>query len=227
MLEAAVAGGTTDIVATPHANLEFAYRRADAENLRNRLQEAVGRRIRIHLGCDLHLAIESVERAIADPSRYSLGGNGYLLVEPPEFLPAKTVSEVCKRLHAAGLRPILTHPERYASLQSRPRQIELWVEEGIRMQVTGGSLLGVFGSAARKTAERMIANGWAHFLASDAHNTGGRSPDLSAVYRLVEDRWGQTAAIQLLERNPRAVLEGDSVKSVVIQARTGWLSFVR
>jgi protein-tyrosine phosphatase len=227
MLDAACAGGTADIAATPHSNPEFVFSRAAAEDLRRRLQEAVGDRIRIHLGCDLHLEADGVERAIADPSSYSLGGNSYLLVEPPEFLPAKTISEVCKRLYSAGLRPILTHPERYASLQSRERQIELWVEEGIRMQVTGGSLLGRFGSAARKTAERMIANGWAHFLASDAHNTGARSPDLSDVYRLVDDRWGHAVAAQLLERNPRCALEGEPVKSVAIQARAGWLSFVR
>jgi protein-tyrosine phosphatase len=227
MIRAAWEGGTTDIVATPHANAEYAFDRARAGALRQRLEEAAENQLRIHLGCDLHLGYEWVERALANPAEFSIDGNGYMLVEPPESLPAKTVTLVCARLRAAGLRPILTHPERYAFLQGRERHIEAWVEDGILMQITGGSLLGHFGSAARKTAERLIARGHVHFLASDAHDPIRRSPDLSEVYRLVEDRWGSAAAIQLLDRNPRAALAGEPVEKVAVPSRVPWLSFVR
>jgi protein-tyrosine phosphatase len=217
MLDIACAGGTSDIVATPHANAQYEYRRNEHQQLLATLQQAAGSRIRIHLGCDLHLDYELVELAIADPASYSIAGAGYVLIEPPESFPAKTFSEVCKRMLDAGLRPILTHPERYATLQRRERQIESWIGEGILMQVTAGSLLGQFGGAARQTAERMIAGGLAHFCASDAHDTRGRSPDLSEACRLVEDRWGETAA---------ALLTGGPVKTVTVRARR-WFSFAR
>lgn len=225
MIEAACAGGTTDIVATPHASAAYDFRPEEAEALRKRLQEAFGERIRIHLGCDLHLGVEQVERAIADPRRFSLNGNGYVLIEAPEPMPPRTISEVAKRMRDAGLRPILTHPERYVTWRGRDPEIERWIREGLFMQVTGSSLLGSFGSMARKTAEKWIAKGWVHFLASDAHNTSGRTPDLSAVYARVEDRWGKDVAAQLLQRNPEAAITGASIRRVGAPARSGWLSF--
>jgi protein-tyrosine phosphatase len=227
MMESAISGGTTDIVATPHANAAYEYRRAEAESLVRRLEEASGGRLRIYLGCDLHLGLEEVERALHDPPRFSLNGRGYVLVEPPEAMSAKTVSEVCQRMRSAGLRPVLTHPERYATWRGRDREIERWVAEGIRLQITGGSLLGQFGSAARKSAEKIIAKRWAHFLASDAHDARDRRPDLSAVYALVEDRWGAPTARQLLERNPEAAIFGGPIQPVSAPARSMWLTFGR
>lgn len=227
MVESACAGGTTGIAATPHASAVYDFRPAEAEALRRRLQETFKERIRIYLGCDLQLGVEQVERAIADPKLFSLHGGGYVLLEPPEPMPARTISEVARRMRAAGIRPVLTHPERYVTWRGRDSQIERWIGEGISMQVTGSSLLGGFGSAARKTAEKWITKGWVHFLASDAHNTRGRTPDLSGVYAVVEDRWGRDLAALLLERNPQAAINGASIRRAAAPARSGWLSFAR
>ena len=40
------------------------------------------------------------------------------------------------------------------------------------MQITAGSLAGAFGRNARYWAERMLAEGYVHILATDAHDTG-------------------------------------------------------
>ena len=46
------------------------------------------------------------------------------------------------------------------------------------MQITAGSLAGAFGRNARYWAERMLAEGYVHILATDAHDTERRPPNL-------------------------------------------------
>src|SRR5260370_30893178 len=72
MLRAAAESGTTDIVATPHSNAEFAYQ---AELLQERMGELASRtdgRPRIHRGCDLHLSVDNIDEVLHRPGRYSI-----------------------------------------------------------------------------------------------------------------------------------------------------------
>ncbi len=226
MLDIAVESGTSDIVATPHANPMFSYSRERAEILRQELQAAAPRSIRIHLGCDFHLDYDLVNDALQHPSRYSINGLNYLLIELPESIAPKTVADVIDRLCGVGLRPILTHPERYSALRGKRDEIARWMDSGMLVQVTGASLLGRFGSKARKMAESMMDDGQVHFLASDAHDPVSRTPDLRGAWECVSERWGEPTAIKLLETNPRATLTGADVQPVEKSARRRrWFSF--
>src|SRR5450755_2798786 len=75
-------------------------------------QAAAGDAPRIHYGCDFHLTLENIDDALRSPEKYSIDHRGYLLVEFSDFLIPKTTSEIFARLIGAGLRPIVTHPER-------------------------------------------------------------------------------------------------------------------
>ena len=83
-----------------------------------------------------------------------------------------------------------------------------WVEGGAYLQVTGGSLLGVFGTDARKFSEELMARGMVHFLASDAHDLDRRTTRLDDVRAHVVERYGEDYAEALLNTHPRAVIEG-------------------
>jgi protein-tyrosine phosphatase len=55
------------------------------------------------------------------------------------------------------------------------------------VQVTAGSMLGVFGPGVKHRAERMLRNGWIHILASDAHDASERSPAMGHALRVLGD----------------------------------------
>src|SRR3954452_6640229 len=74
MVMAAAATGTTDIVATPHANLVYPYELSVVQERIDAVQRAVGAAIRIYRGCDFHLVPQHVESALRDPTRYSING---------------------------------------------------------------------------------------------------------------------------------------------------------
>jgi protein-tyrosine phosphatase len=207
MLEMAAAAGTTDIVATPHASLQFRYQAELNRQRMAEIQAAVGGRIRLHLGCDFHLSWENIQDALANPTRYTVDGGSYLLVEFSDLLIPKTTGDIFAQLQAAGMTPIITHPERNWLLTQRLAEIEQWVEQGALNQVTAHSLTGLFGSKARRFAETLMERNLVHFIASDAHSTAERNPRLDEAYKLVAARYGEARARRLFLTNPRCVLD--------------------
>lgn len=208
MLQMAAAGGTADIVATPHANTDYEFQPELIAERRAELQAQLGDRIRIHTGCDFHLKYDNIQDALADPRKYSVNGLGWVLVEFSDMMIFPNTEEIFVQMRNAGMGIIVTHPERNWLLRKDIERLRRWVDAGAYLQVTGGSLLGAFGTDARKFSEELMARGMVHFLASDAHDLDRRSPRLDYVRTHVAERYGEEYAEALLETHPRAVIEG-------------------
>ncbi len=208
MCRLAAQHGTTDLVATPHANARFAYSPEGNEEKRRQLQAAVGPEPRLHRGCDFRLEYDNIEAALAQPSRFTINGHRYLLVEFSDLVISEGTSQVFARLRQAGVTPIITHPERNALLRDHQSRLAAWVRRGCLIQITGHSLLGSFGGRSRQAAIALINASLAHIIASDGHDLEHRPPVLASSYGFVVDRWGGDLARQLFVDNPRAVLEG-------------------
>jgi len=230
MVEMAAAAGTTDIVATPHADLNFRFQPELNRQRCDELQAAAGEKIRIHLGCDFHLSYENIQDALALPSKYTINGLNYLLVEFSDLLIPKTTGAVFTRMIESGIIPIITHPERNWLLTLRMAELENWVAEGALTQVTSQSLAGLFGSKARKFAEELMRRDMVHFIASDAHSVEERHPRLDETYALIAGRYGKERAERLLTTHPRCVIEGRPLpekKASAPAAPRKWYQFYR
>ncbi len=215
MVKMAVEDGVTHIVATPHANEVFPYDRTRNAELLRQIREAlpadVADRITLGLGCDFHLSFENTEDVRVHGPLYAINDGPYLLVELADTsIPTRT-DEVFYTMRVNGLVPILTHPERNATLQRSRGRLRDWMRADLLVQVTAGSLTGTFGKVAEKIAWELLENRWAHFVSSDAHNTGRRSPVLSEAYALVVKRMDEATAKRLFLTNPLAVFEGRSL----------------
>ncbi len=208
MARLAAEAGTTDIVASPHADLEFAFDPAVVEGKISELFDASGGVVRIHYGCDFHVHYENVQDALASPAKYAINHKNYLLVELSELLNVKTADDILGRLSGAGLVPIITHPERNGVLQHHMERLEHWVLDGCCLQVTAQSLLGSFGRKARAFSQELLKRGMVHFVASDAHDCKNRPPRLDDAFTWVSGEHSAALAEQLFTLNPAAVLEG-------------------
>ena len=127
MARIAADDGITHVVATPHANNVYNF---DPEQIAIRISalrsalasEAIP--LTIASGCDFHLSYDNMQDAIAHPGKYTLNGGDYLLVELPDYGLSPQLDEAFYELGLAGMKPILTHPERNPTLQrqrARPR----------------------------------------------------------------------------------------------------------
>jgi protein-tyrosine phosphatase len=206
MLALAASAGTTDIVATPHASAQYAFRPDLIDQRIAELQSRVS--IRIHTGCDFHLQPDNLEDALAHPRKYTINHRDYLLVEFPELSLFGDTEQIFLRLLDAGLVPIITHPERNTQLQRRVPEIARWVDSGCCVQVTAGSCLGRFGRKAEACVDDLIGRGLVHFVASDAHDCRGRPPRLDEAYARLSRAWGESSIRPMFVENPAAVLTG-------------------
>jgi len=211
MCRLAAEHGTTDLVATPHANHRYEYSRERCEELRRRVQELAGPSPRIYLGCDFRLTYDNIEAALAEPGRFTINGGQYLLVEFSDQVIAAGTSGAFARLGEVGITPVITHPERNPLLRNHHGRLAVWVERGCLIQVTGQSLLGRFGNSAREAGIKLIGSGLAHIVASDGHDVEKRPPVLDDSLAFVVDRWGEELAQQLFVENPRAVVDGQAI----------------
>lgn len=161
----------------------------------------------VHLRPDLgRLVEEGGVPTYADRGRH-------LLLELPDVFPDYAAEEAAEGLIARGIVPVIAHPERCETLVNRPELLYRLVRAGALSQVTGLSLDGTFGRSARSAARRFVRAGLAHFLASDAHSTRRRRPELSRAYRLAVPLVGEKRALRLVAHNPRAVVEGGEVEA--------------
>lgn len=211
MARIAVDEGITHVVCTPHSNGQYVYEPAVVAAKIEELQSALNSEnipLKLGRGCDFHMSYDNIQDAKADPSRFSVNGLGYLLVELPDYGLSRGLSETYYQLQLAGLTPILTHPERNLTLQTdQPRMMD-WLRAGVLVQVTAGSVLGKMGKTAQRVAHQLLEKRWVHFLATDAHNTTTRPPRMREAFELVAQKYGPDYAHSLCVGNPLAVFLG-------------------
>jgi protein-tyrosine phosphatase len=219
MCRLAIADGITHVVTTPHANDTYTYSR---DRVRETIAELSGKiqdQLVFSVGCDFHLSFENIEDAIAHPSRYTIGGGPYLLVELSDFGIPPQISDGIVRLQTAGMVPIITHPERNVILQREPKRVLEWADSGCLVQVTASALTGYWGPVARRIAWWLLDQKAVHVLATDAHDDKNRLPVLSEARDLVSKRFGADLARALVLDNPSTIVTGKPFKPGRPQAR--------
>ena len=214
MVRMAAEHGTTDLVATPHANPNFKFDpQAIAERLAE-VAEASANAVRLHSGSDFHLSYDNIQDAIENPRKYTINGHRYLMVEFSDMLIFNNTAEIFSRLQEAGMTPVITHPERNGLLRQRVDQIAAWVKDGACVQVTAQSVLGDFGRRAGEFSRQLLDRHLVHFLASDAHDLEHRPPRLDLAYAWVKGHYSEELAEALCTTNPKATLTGESLEPV-------------
>jgi protein-tyrosine phosphatase len=230
MLEMASAGGTTDIVATPHSDLKFHFHPEVVAERVAELQARMGDRIRIHRGCDFHLFFDNIRSCLEDRTKYTINGKRYLMVEFADSSIPKTINDVFNSFLQKNITPVITHPERNALLMGRVADMVSWVRAGCLIQVTAASFTGRFGKSAEANCRRLMDRKMVHFVASDAHDTEWRPPDMRQARAIVAEKWGEATAERLFEIYPRIALTDEYIDCEDpedVQEKKSWFGFLK
>lgn len=135
----------------------------------------------------------------------TLGDSPYVLVEFPMFEKAPYLDRVLYELLLKGYQPIIAHPERYGYVIENPNLLLEWIQKGIRVQMNIPSLIGRHGKKVRKTAEILLEHDMVHFLATDSHSSGVRSPRVMQELRNI---LSAEEIRKFLFHHPRALFGG-------------------
>jgi protein-tyrosine phosphatase len=188
--------GTAILFATPHVwpNLTLTASRelqirADFEQLRERAG------LELRLGFELTPSRELLREELW---RYELEGTGRVLMEVPFTGPGEIVVALARRAEAAGLVPVIAHPERSEAALDDPAFLERLVELGWPLQVNATSLLGRHGRHVEELAWRLVELGGAGLVASDGHRQT-RPPHLDEAWTVVAERIGEEQARPLFD----------------------------
>lgn len=111
-------------------------------------------------------------------------------------------------MQVRGVRPVLAHPERYAALFRTTDPLDPMLEVGTVALLDLMALVGRYGRASRRAAERMLEEGVYYAACTDAHRPGDVELVAEAIERL-RALVGDEETEELLAENPRRILAGD------------------
>ena len=165
-------------------------------------------KLKILPGADVHFTADVLHRC-KRKEILTVNDNGkYLMIEFAfQGIPYQA-EEVLFQLIAAGIVPIITHPERNLEIGQRPQRYYEMIRMGCLGQVTAMSLTGEFGSGVRRIAKKLLTKRLLHIIASDAHSIDRRPPILSAAVGVAEKMVGKEEAYKMVTDYPQAVLDG-------------------
>jgi protein-tyrosine phosphatase len=219
----AAADGVTAIAATPHVRDDYpttpAQMEAGVERLREEMRGA-GIPVEILPGGEIALdRLAGLDRE--ELLRFTLAqSRRYLLIEFPYVGWPLALETALWQVRAAGLVPVIAHPERNREVQERPDRLAPLVDAGALVQITAASLDGRLGRSSRKAAQALLNDGIAHLLASDAHGAAIREAGLADAVAAVGDA---ALARYLTEEVPAAIVAGDAVPTRPVQrSRRPW-----
>jgi protein-tyrosine phosphatase len=122
----------------------------------------------------------------------------------PQAFPAQLQHRLFD-LGRAGLRPVLAHPERYQPVWNDDSCLDPLLDAGTCLLLDICSLVGKYGRASRKAAEKLLDEEAYEAACSDAH----RPSDVDQVVEAMEvlnKRVGKAEATRLLNAGPRGIV---------------------
>jgi protein-tyrosine phosphatase len=201
--------GVHTAIATPHYNDLFQQRSAaEIKERVNELQQEFDHQhipLQLLSGHEAQIKPGLVEDIQA--GRLStLNDSHYLLLELWNQSLLPEMERVIFELRAFGITPILAHPERYCIFQQEPERAESLLKQGVLLQITASSLIGMQGRTAQRTAKILLKRKMIHCIASDAHGLYRRSPAILKSLDRATQVAGQVSIKRFTEDWPMIII---------------------
>lgn len=174
--------GVTSLVASPHFDIkkdnQEEFLKTRDTNLKILRDELAEQKIDLEVLVSAELYFRS-DLVYQDLSPFLIEGTNYLLIELPTRTVPPRIKQTFEELLIQGYNPILVHIERYSILKEDLTLFYELAEMGVLFQVNAETLLKDHESWL-KTA---IKHDYVHLIASDAHNTKKRKPNISKALK--------------------------------------------
>lgn len=105
-----------------------------------------------------------------------------------------------------GIHPILAHPERNLAVVMEPDKLRELAGTNVLVQISAGSLTGLFGPDVQRCAMYLVGQGLVDFLATDAHSASHRPPLMSKASKIAARIAGRDAARRMVYDNATQIV---------------------
>ncbi|WP_034467582.1 CpsB/CapC family capsule biosynthesis tyrosine phosphatase [Butyrivibrio proteoclasticus] len=214
MLRIAAKNDITHIILTPH-HKPMHHNVSPEHNVAytDRLQQALDREglnIKLYSGNEIYYSDETF-RELEEGRITTLAGSDYVLVEFHPTNPYKAIHNAAYQVQAAGYIPVIAHVERYSDMVSKPARVEELVDMGCLIQVNANSVMGKYGFGISSFTKKLLKNRLVHFVATDAHDTGKRAPELLECRRFVDRKFGEDYGRRIFYDNPMSIIHNETI----------------
>lgn len=216
MARMAADSGVRAMAMTPHCNIPGFYENYDGRELRGlfrKLSVAVreaGIPLELYPGMEV-FGQENLNKLLREHRLIPINDGRYLLIEFDFGEEPDWMNFLLEMVRAAGLDPLVAHPERYGAVQADPDLAYKWALQGYALQVNKGSILGRFGRKEQRTAELLLEHELVACIASDAHHSVFRTPYMSEAADYLEEIYGEECVQLLLKDNPARILNSEDI----------------
>lgn len=211
MLAACSRLGYVRIACTPHLfHPSFPLPEPELLSARFRELEVIGREMGLELILwgEHYLSADLIDAMEGGSGRLGLIHNRFLLIELGSFTNLEQFGNLSFRLQLARITPILAHPERYTRIERQWPQLRGLQERGCLLQLNAASLAGAEGNQAKQRALRMIKEGLADLVASDAHSVEDLERHVPSALACVKQTFGPETVRRLFSLNPGRIAQG-------------------
>lgn len=189
MLRTAYERGISFFAATPHYSMRYGeYEKEDVyENcrvLQEKARTKISDQICIYPGQEILFTQDALEM-LDQGKLLTLAGSHYLLVEFYTGAEYSVFKRAVRELTMRSFRPVIAHVERYEALDEESRVEEL-IDAGCLIQMNYGSINGKLFDRRARHCRKLLEAGLVHFLGTDMHNTGARSPRIEEACKWME-----------------------------------------
>jgi protein-tyrosine phosphatase len=214
MLKIAEKNGITDIILTPHHKpMHHNVSKEHNKSYRSNLQELANEQgigVKLYSGNEIYYSDESISE-LETGRACTMAGSDYVLLEFHPTNPYKAIHNALYQVQGAGFIPIIAHVERYSDIVSHPAYVQQLIDMGCYIQVNANSIMGKYGFGISHFTKKLIKNGQVHFVATDAHDTGRRAPELLECRKYIAKKYGDGVAEKLFHDHAMAVINNQVI----------------
>lgn len=159
--------GFRDVWFTPHIMEDFPNETLQLTELFNKFCESYHGPIRLHLAAE-YMMDSLFYKRLRDKDLLLLQDDKILL-ETSYFNAPERFNGMLNSVKSLGLSPLLAHPERYNYIEGLKKYEDL-KEQGVLFQLNLLSLMGFYGSIAKKKSHELLLRGMYDYCGTDIHS---------------------------------------------------------
>ncbi len=210
MLRLEAREGVGTIIFTPH--YKPGHHNASPRTVRGLTEELQDFSDREGLGLHLYpgneiLYFDEVPDLLTEENMLTLADSRCVLIEFYPNDPYERIRGGMYEILAAGYTPVLAHAERCMDIVKQPERAAELADMGVRIQLNASSVMGKHGFGIRSFTKHLLKQDLVSFIASDAHDTGRRAPNLKKCAAFVAGKYGEDVAEKIFRDNVQKLID--------------------
>lgn len=209
MIDIAYKNGIRAMIATPHYEVgKYDNNIDEIQKQFSKIKDLALKKYRdfkLYLGNEIFYSYGVVNN-LEEGKIFTLADSKYVLVEFSPNDKYKYISESLYELINNGYIPVLAHAERYEEVMEDIDNVERLVDVGVYIQINAHTIAGKYGHGIRRRVMKMIKNDLVHFIGTDTHSDGHRSPDLEECIKYLNKKTDEETVVRLLSTNPQKII---------------------